>query len=202
MFQNVNARAKFENSKYEKRWQNFLLFLFDHNFKCFIKRIINRNATRTFENLLNNYYDWQSTHMSKKNVWMNFEIENFSHCFETFSIILLWKRSCLKKWVKLFHDFQSFKSRVIVEHYFWIMIRNVDFCFVIHSIKSNLRVDCDLIYYKVYSMFKQIFNIFMKNIKTFANFMFEFLFFFVDHIVFWFQINRKNNENYINIIKI
>ena len=104
VFQNVNARAKFESSKYEKRWQNSLLFLFDHNFKCFIKRIINRNATRAFENLLNNCYDWQSAHMSKENVWMNFEVENFSHCFETFSIILLWKRSCLKKWVKLFHD--------------------------------------------------------------------------------------------------
>ena len=82
------------------------------------------------------------------------------------------------------------------------MTRDVDFCFVIHSIKSSLRVDCDLIYHKVYSMFKQIFNIFMKNIKVFANFMFEFLFFFVDHIVFWFQINRKNNENYISTIKI
>ena len=157
----------------------------------------------TFYNHFDFCFNWLFDFIFRKIVWMNFEIENISKCVDFSNITFLWKKHCFERWIIKFRDFfiSFFKSRIRIERYFWILTRNVASCFVIIITSFSLYRNFQFAYIKIYVLFKQQFSIFIKNIKSFANFMFELLNYHFNQIVRWYEINKKNSNVYIDFVE-
>ena len=180
-------------------FRELTLVLSIHDLKLITTRSNSLQTRVDFLHHLKHNFDISKNVISSREIWVNFDMNDFSIVNDFLEITLLSKISCLFHWKNFFIN--SRDSRVCLNRALYSFLLTRDVCSMsIELISINwLRFAENLIYHKFYNIVKNFFSILMKNILLFCNVQLKKLDFIQSKLDRWSIINKKDVSIYVNL---
>ena len=182
-------------------FKEFVLIISEWNQKLHFQRQSLKKMRTTFINHFELRFRIFDEFMNE--IWIDLEMKNvlFLHHVDLVvkNITLLWKSSCFEHWITLFHDKINVVRRVRNATYSFLLIRDVESCFVEMTFINILRTNDEQTFHKVYVMIRNYWFIFARNVHSFVNSYFENLSLVDEKFDRWHIVNRRNDLTFESV---
>ena len=182
-------------------FKEFVLIIFEWNQKLHFQRQFLKETRTTFINHFELRFRIFDEFMNE--IWIDFEMKNISFLYYVDLVVkditLLWKSSCFEHWITFFHDKINVVRRDRNATYLFLLIRDVESCFVEMIFINIFRTNDEQTFHKVYVMIRNYWFIFARDVHSFVNSYFENLFFVDEKFDRWHIVNRRNDLTFENV---